>query len=181
MAISIAYRYAIRRELVPAFGDYLHERPLDFDEGRVDRRAPWIDNDVPMRRESGPVHSKSLAETTLDAVSDDGSAERSRGCDAQARALHRVTLNRATLSRAFGAGARNRVTWNRAAGAVGGCAGETECREQRIRDAQALVIDGSKIGGAQNPRRFRKRERGPRCAAGGGISWLWQSVLLFRR
>jgi hypothetical protein len=100
---------------VPAFGDYLHERLLDFDERRDDRRAPWIDNDVPMRRELGAVHSKSLAETTLDAVSEDGSAERSRGCDAQARASDRDTLNRVTLNRAFGTldrtfGARNRVT-----------------------------------------------------------------------
>jgi hypothetical protein len=44
-----------------------------------------------------------------------------------------------------------------------------------------LVIDGSKVGGAQNPRRFRKGERGTSCAAGGGISSLWQSGLLFRR
>lgn len=146
-----------RNDLTLAFADHFHERLLDFGKRRVDSRAPRINNDVPLRCECRAVHSKSFAQTALDAVTDDSSAERSRGCDAQT----------------------GTVTLNRAFGAVD--AGETECREQRIRDAQTLVIDDSKFGGAQNPRRLRKGERGPRCAAGGGVSWIWQSVLLFRR
>ena len=150
-----------RNDLAPASTNHFHERLLDFGKRRADRRAPRINDDVPPRRESGAMHSKRLAETALDAVSDDGATQGSRGCDAQAGT---VTLNRAFC-------ARNRAVNMR----------ETECREQRIRDAQTLVINGSKIGGAQNPCRFRKGQRSPRCAAGGGARWIWQSVLLFRR
>jgi len=148
-----------RNDLAPASTNHFHERLLDFGKRRADRRAPRINDDVPPRRESGAVYSKRLAETALDTVSDDGATQGSRGCDTQA----------GTANREF-------MTWNRAVGA-----GETECRKQRIRDAQTLVINDSKIGGAQNPCRFRKGQRGPRCAAGGGVRWIWQSVLLFRR
>jgi hypothetical protein len=140
-----------RNDLAFAFTDHFHERLLDFGERRVERRATRINDDVPLRRKREAVHSKSLAQPALDAIAHDSSTQRARGGDAQA------WTNRAVS------------------------AGKTECRQQRIRDAQTLVINGSKFSGAQNPRRLRKGERGPRCAAGGGVSWIWQSVLLFRR
>ena len=51
-------------------------------------------------------------------------------------------------------------------------AGQTERREQGTGDAEAVVIDDSEIGGAQNPRRLRKTERGPRLPPEEGLAGL---------
>ena len=63
---------------------------------------------------------------------------------------------------------------------VSGRTSQTKCRKQRIRDAGALVIDRSKIGGAQDLRGLRKEKFAIAPTAGCGIR-REQRVLLFRR
>jgi len=54
---------------------------------------------------------------------------------------------------------------------------QAERREYGSGKPDAVVINRSEIGGAQDSGRLRKRER----AAGGRISWLSRSERLFRR
>src|SRR5579864_2507470 len=151
-ARSIAYRYAKSPALVPAFRHHLPERLLDFGERRADGRPARIDHDIPAGVQLWTMQSKDLAESSFQTI-----------------ANHRV-------SQRFGRG-------NAEPGTGIGCLGiasQTERRGQRIRHAEASVIDGTVIGGAQDPRRFRKQERG-RGRTGGGTNWLSQSGQLFRR
>lgn len=60
--------------------------------------------------------------------------------------------------------------------AIGFRSRQTKCREQRTGNADAVVINESKIGGSQNPARTRKRD-----PAAGGFRRPWQSERLFRR
>jgi hypothetical protein len=132
---------------VPAFFDHLLERPFDFDEWGVKRSPSGIEHDVPLGPKFGSMTPESLAQPPLDPVPDDRPADRAR---------HRKTEPHTRSSTG---------------------ASQTESCEHGTRNADAVVIDHSKIGGAQNPGRLRKRER----AATGGLNWLWQFERLSRR
>lgn len=138
-ARSIAYKYEANPAkgsvwLRPAFVDHLLERPLDFGKRRVEGGAAGIDHDIPLRADFGAVEPEGFAEAALNAVADDGSANRAGHGETQARARSR--------------GPRVRQ-------AKGG--------EQGTGKADTVVISGSEFDGAQDPRRGRKRERAAGC------------------
>jgi hypothetical protein len=148
-AKSIAYTFATRRLQVPASFNYFPESALDFGKFREQRRAPRVDDDIPFRRELRAMQPEGFAETAFDAVPDDGSAQ-CPGCGkAQPRAAFPPDV-----------------------------ASQTERCEQGAGNADAFVIDGSIVGGAQNPGRLRKSQR---ASATGGFSWLSQTGRLSRR
>ena len=98
-ARSIVCRYAKRRSQVRAFFDHLPESPLDFGELGFKGRAPGVDDDIPLRAELGAMQAEGFAESALDAVADDGSAEgagsgESQACTGLSTAVARQTERR---------------------------------------------------------------------------------------
>lgn len=120
---------------------------FNFAEGGVEDGAAGIEDDVPLRRERGAVEAKGFAQTALDAVAVDRAADGSRDGEAEA-----------------GAG------W---AGSGSGIASEAEGREEGTGDAETMVIDESKVGGAKDPAGAREQQR--------GAILLWRTGRLFRR
>jgi hypothetical protein len=76
------------------------------------------------------MEPESLANTALNAVADDGTADRARHCEAQPGGVPRRIRTR-----------------------------QAKRSEEWSGEANTVVIDGSEFGGAQNPRCLRKRER----------------------
>jgi len=132
---------------VPAFFDHLPQRPLDLTKRSGERRASRIKNHIPSRAELGTVLTEGLAQTALDSIADDRPAQRSRHRKSQPGSSFRI-----------------------------GSALQAERREHRAGYAGAVVIDRSKIGGAQNPRGSREGER----IAAGGFRLLSQTGRLSR-
>ena len=149
MARSISYRYEGCPASGSAFLNQPLERPLDFRERSGERRPPRVDDNVPLRPNSDALAPERLAHPPLDAIAHHGASDR----------------------------ARNRKTHPRPAAISRIRARQAERREQRVGKADAVVINRSEIGGAQNPGRPRKPQR----AAAGGISWFSRSERLSRR
>ena len=108
---------------------YVHDRgtirhKLSGGKFRQKRRAPRIDDDVPLRPELHSMQAEGLAEPAFDAVADHGSAQCPRRSKAQPRAALALRV-----------------------------ASQTKRCEQGTRNADAFVIDRSIVGGAQDPGR----------------------------
>jgi hypothetical protein len=144
-AKSIVYRYATRRSGVPAFFNYLLNRPLDFRERRREGRASRVDNNVPLGSEFNSMQAKRFAKAAFDSISDHRTAQSPGRGEPQS-----------------------------CAGIFARLACKTECREQWAGYADAVVIDDSVVGGAQNPGGVRKSERA------GGLSSISQCGRLSR-
>lgn len=136
-ARPIAYRYVISPPLRSAFFDHLAECSLDLRERRLERRSAGIDHDIPLRSDFHAMQPERLPNAPLDPVANDRSADGARYRKAQASCC---------------------------SGRVRVC--QAKGREQGTREADTVIIDGSKFGRAQNPRCVRKLQR----AAGGGFS-----------
>jgi hypothetical protein len=104
------------------------KRQFQFREWRVKRRAPWIEHDVPLRTEFGPVLAERFAQPALDPVARDRFSDR--------------PWNRKPEADTFS----------------GRSSRQTERREQGAGEAKAIVIDLSEIGRAQDPGRSRKKK-----------------------
>jgi len=124
----LALSRALSRPLRLASGDNFEKRPLNLLKTRFRRRAPRVNHDVPAGRQICSMQSKGLAKPALDLVAHHRSAQRPRGC--------------------------NTKPWT----GIRPGSRQAERREQRTGDAKTLVINGSKIGGSQNPRGLRKFE-----------------------
>jgi len=94
MARPTAYIYVTPPPLRSAFFDHPRERPLDFRERRAQRRAPWIDDNVPLPADFGAVQPESFANAPLDAVAYDRSANRARHGETQAGGASRRVRTR---------------------------------------------------------------------------------------
>src|ERR1700686_2887580 len=149
MARPIAYRYAKELPSGSAFLDQPLEGPLDLRERSGERRTARVDDNVPLRPHSGAMPPECLAQPALDSIAHHGASDRAWNREPQTRA--------AAISRT-----RSR---------------QAERREYRSGKADAVVINRSEIGGAQDSGRLRKSQR----AAGGRISWLSRSERLSRR
>jgi hypothetical protein len=149
MARSIAYRYAKELPSRSAFLDQPLECPFDLRERSGERRAARVDDNVPLRPHSGAMTPEHLAQPALDSIAHHGASDR----------------------------AWNRKPQPRAAAIFGIRSRQAERREYGGRKADAVVINRSEIGGAQDSGRLRKSQR----AAGGRISWLSRSERLSRR
>ena len=148
MARPIAYRYAEGPPLRSAFLDQPLECPLDFRKRSRERRAARVKHDVPLRAHSGAILSERLAQPALDSI-----------------AHHRASD-----------GAWNRESQPRTAALPRTRSRQAERREHASGKADAVVINRSEIGGAQDSGRLRESQR----AAGGRISWLSRGERLSR-
>ncbi len=136
-AKPIAYIDAISPLLRSAFFDHLSQRPFEIRERRVERRPTGIDHDIPLRADFRAVQPERFPNPPLDSVADHRAADRPRNGKPQSSCF---------------------------SGRVRVC--QAKGREQGTGKANTVIIDGSEIGSAQNPRSVRKRQR----AAGGGVS-----------
>ena len=102
--------------------DHFPERLLEIGKRRGERRAPWINDDVPLWIELRPVPAERFPHTPLDAVPDHAATDRARNRESQSRPW--------TL-----------VLWPR----------QTKGGEQGAGNALAVVIHFSEVGGAQGP------------------------------
>lgn len=112
-------------------------------------RATGVKDDVPVLTELGAMLPECFTKTPFNAVSHDGPPQRARDGKAETHAR----------------------------GAARVRARQTKRREHRTGEAEAVVIDHSKIGGAQHPGRSGKGKR----AATGGFIWRGQCERLSRR
>ena len=127
-ARSIAYKYAKWPASVPAFFNHLLKRALDFRDRRIKRRTPRVEDNVPLGPELGPMHAKRFTQPAFDPVSQDRAADGARNGEPQTCAVPM------------------------------GFSSQTKRREDRARNANAIVIDCPEVSRPQNPRRARKRE-----------------------
>ena len=148
-ARPIAYKYAIVPPSGSAFFDQPLEGPLDFRERSGERRPARVDDNIPLRPHSGAMPPKRLAQPSLDPIAYHGAPNR----------------------------AGNRESQPRAAAIPGTRSRQAERREYGSGKADAVVINRSEIGGAQDSGRLRKSLRD----TGGRISWLSRSERLSRR
>ena len=144
---SIACRYEECRSGVASI-DHLSQRAYQLGKGRPFRRAARVEHDVPLRGEARAMQPEGFPEPALDSITDHRSAHGTRKGEPQPRA----NIGRRLRTRP----------------AEGG--------EQRTGNAEALVIDETEFGGAQDPGRPGKRPQRI-----GRISWRWNSERLFRR
>ena len=148
-ARSISYKYATGPPSRSAFLDQPLECPFDFRKRSRERRAARVDDNVPLRPNSGAMPPERLAETALDSIACHCASDR----------------------------AWNRESQPRAAAIPGTRTRQAERREYGSGKADAVVINRSEIGGAQDSGRLRESQR----AAGGRISWLSRGERLSRR
>jgi hypothetical protein len=148
-ARSISYRYEGCPPSRSAFLDQPLECPFDFRERSGKRRAARVDDNVPLRPDSGAMPPERLAQPALDSI-----------------ARHRAS------DRAW-----NRESQPRAAALIRPRSRQAERREYGSGKADAVVINRSEIGGAQDSGRLRESQR----TAGGRISWLSRGERLSRR
>ena len=123
---SIAYKYEELRARVASghyFREYFHERLLDFCEGRIENAAAGVEDNVPLRAERRAVQAECFAQPPFDAVANHGLADSPGDGKAQAR----------TTPCSLISGAR-----------------QTKRGKQRAGEADALVINFTEVGRAQN-------------------------------
>jgi hypothetical protein len=70
---------------VPAFFDHFPPSSFDFAERSLERRPARIDHDIPARGDFFAMQTKRFTNPAFDAVADDGSTQRARDGEAEAR------------------------------------------------------------------------------------------------
>lgn len=81
------YRYAEWLVSGSAFFDQPAESPFDGGKTCIERRAPGVEHDIPLRSEFRAMQAKGRAKTPLDAIANHGSADSARDRKTQSRAL----------------------------------------------------------------------------------------------
>jgi hypothetical protein len=120
--------YATKRVRSLASVDHLAESPFQIGERSIRSRTPRINNDVPLRSNVRPMFSENLSKPALDPVSDHRFANGARNREPQTRTISLRFLPR-----------------------------QAKSGEERTGEASAMVINGSEIGGTQDPASARKR------------------------
>lgn len=157
----IAYKYVGWPGSGSAFFDQSPKGLFDIGETGVERRAPRVEDDVPLRADFRAMQAKRRAEAPLNTIAHHRSADRARHGKSEPGACDKSCAR----SRGF-------ARWQSCSRFRGVTGFRTRPRpaegsEQGTRDAKALVIGGAEFGGAQDPGRSGKSRRGAGC----GFNW----------